>query len=165
MDTILKRIGYSKGTVGQRMKALANDPRYRFPDNDQGRAQMMQFIQKRLTAIRAKMPQAFNTLVRGNVEVRRLPPEEEPGAAGAYGGAGSIDGTIPGKFWINLKPGFEHRRYNLPDIGPSRGHSGARVAGRICQQAAADPDPPCLQRLFGRLGALFGAAGGRARVL
>jgi uncharacterized protein (DUF885 family) len=116
MDAILKRIGYSKGTVGQRMKALAKDPRYRFPDNDQGRAQIMAFIQQRLAAIRAKMPQAFNTLVRGNVEVRRLPLEEEPGAAGAYGGSGSIDGTIPGKFWINLKPGFEHRRYNLPTL-------------------------------------------------
>ena len=48
--------------------------------------------------------------------MRRLPPEEEPGAPGAYGGAGSIDGTIPGKFWINLKPGFEHTRYDLPSL-------------------------------------------------
>lgn len=116
MDPILRSIGYTQGGVGARMQALAKDPRYRFADNDKGRADVMAFIQERLALIRAKMPQAFNTLVRGNVEVRRLPPEEEPGAPGAYGGAGSIDGTIPGKFWINLKPGFEHRRYDLPTL-------------------------------------------------
>jgi uncharacterized protein (DUF885 family) len=116
MDTILRKIGYTQGTVGARMQALQKDPRYRFADNDKGRADVMAFIQQRLALIRAKMPQAFNTLVKGNVEVRRLPPEEEPGAPGAYGGAGSIDGTIPGKFWINLKPGFEHTRYDLPSL-------------------------------------------------
>ena len=116
MDAILKRIGYTKGTVGERMKTLSKDPRYRFPDNDAGRAQVIAFAQERIEMIRAKMPQAFNTLVRGNVEVKRLPLEEEPGAAGAYGGAGSIDGTVPGKFWLNLKPGFDHRRYNLPTL-------------------------------------------------
>ncbi len=116
MDTILKGIGYSKGGVGARMQALQKDPRYRFADNDKGRADVMAFIQERVRIIRAKMPQAFNTQVRGNLEVRRLPPEEEPGAPGAYGGSGSIDGTIPGKFWINLKPGFEHTRYDLPSL-------------------------------------------------
>jgi uncharacterized protein (DUF885 family) len=116
MDTILKGIGYTQGRVGARMQALAKDPKYRFADNDKGRADVMAFIQERLRLIRAKMPEAFNTQVRGNVEVRRLPPEEEPGAPGAYGGAGSIDGTIPGKFWINLKPGFEHTRYDLPSL-------------------------------------------------
>jgi uncharacterized protein (DUF885 family) len=116
MDIILKRAGYSQGSVGARMQALQKDPRYRFADNDKGRADVMAFIQERLGLIRAKMPQAFNTQVRGNVEVRRLPPEEEPGAPGAYGGAGSIDGTVPGKFWINLKPGFEHTRYDLPSL-------------------------------------------------
>ena len=116
MDPILRRIGYTKGGVGARMQALAKDPQYRFPDNDKGRAEVMAFIQERLRLIRAKMPLAFNTQVRGNVEVRRIPPEEELGAPGAYGGAGSIDGTIPGKFWINLKPGFEHTRYDLPSL-------------------------------------------------
>ncbi|QIL03309.1 DUF885 domain-containing protein [Sphingomonas sinipercae] len=114
MDQILDSIGYTQGSVGARMQALQKDPKYRFADNDKGRAEVMRFIQQRLDIVRAKMPLAFNTLVRGNVEVRRLPPEEEPGAAGAYGGAGSIDGTVPGKFWINLKPGFEHTRYDLP---------------------------------------------------
>ena len=116
MDVILKKLGLTQGTVGKRMQALAKDKRFTFPDNDSGRAEVLAYIQQRLGIIRAKMPDAFRTQVRGNLEVRRLPPEEEPGAPGAYGGAGSIDGTLPGKFWINLKPGFDHNRYNLPSL-------------------------------------------------
>ena len=104
MDPILQGLGYTKGSVGERMKALAKDPRYKFSEGDKGRAEIMAFIQERLKMIRAQLPRAFNTMVKGNLEVRRLPPEEEPGAPGAYGGAGSIDGKIPGKFWINLRP-------------------------------------------------------------
>ncbi|MES2903557.1 MAG: DUF885 domain-containing protein, partial [Pseudomonadota bacterium] len=116
MDVILKSLGLTQGTVGKRMQALAKDPRFTFPNNDAGRAEVLAYIQQRLGIIRAKMPDAFRTQVRGNLEVRRLPPEEEPGAPGAYGGAGSIDGTLPGKFWINLKPGFDHTRYSLPSL-------------------------------------------------
>jgi uncharacterized protein (DUF885 family) len=116
MDGILKKLGKSSGSVGQRMLALGNDPKYQYPDNDAGRAEILAEIQKRLEWIRAQMPRAFNTLVRGNVEVRRLPPEEEPGAPGAYGGPGSIDGSIPGKFWINLRTTKLHNRYSLPDL-------------------------------------------------
>ena len=116
MNAILNGLGYTRGSVGERMIAISADPRFLFPDNDAGRAEIMAFIQHRLTLIRSKMPRAFNTLVKGNVEVKRLPPEEEPGAPGAYGGAGSIDGTIPGKFWINLRTTQLHTRYDLPSL-------------------------------------------------
>jgi uncharacterized protein (DUF885 family) len=116
MDPILKSLGYTKGTVGERMQALGKDPRYKFAPGDKGRAEIMAFIAERIRIIRAKLPQMFNTLVRGNLEVRRLPPEEEPGAPGAYGGAGSIDGTIPGKFWINLRTTDLHTKFDLPDL-------------------------------------------------
>lgn len=116
MDGILKGLGYSTGTVGVRMTALGKDPRFLFPEGDPGRQEIMAFIQKRLSWIRAQMPRAFETLVPGNVEVKRLPPEEEPGAPGAYGGAGSIDGTVPGKFWINLRTTELHNKYSLPTL-------------------------------------------------
>src|SRR4029450_13346234 len=103
MDSILKGIGYPQGAVGERMRALAKDPRYHFPEGDAGRTGILAFPQDRLDCIRSQMPRPFNTVVDPNMEVKRLPPEEEPGAPGAYGGAGSIDGKIPGKFWINLR--------------------------------------------------------------
>lgn len=116
MDPILRSLGYTQGSVGARMQALGADPRYKFSPGDKGRAEILAFIQERLKLVRAKLPQMFNTLVPGNLEVRRLPPEEEPGAPGAYGGAGSIDGTIPGKFWINLRTTELHTRFDLPDL-------------------------------------------------
>ncbi len=116
MDTILKEIGYARGSVGERMKALAQDPRYKFYEGDKGRAEIMVFIKNRLDWIRAQMPRAFNKLVDPNMEVKRLPPEEEPGAPGAYGGAGSIDGKIPGRYWINLRTTDLHSKYSLADL-------------------------------------------------
>ena len=116
MDAILKELGYTRGSVGERMKGLAKDPKYQFSEGDKGRAEIMAFINQRLEWIRAQMPRAFNKVVTPNMEVRRLPPEEEPGAPGAYGGAGSIDGKIPGRYWINLRTPALHSKYSLADL-------------------------------------------------
>jgi uncharacterized protein (DUF885 family) len=116
MDPILKSVGYTQGSVGERMQALAKDPRYKFSEGDKGRAEIMAYIQKRIATIRTVLPRAFHTMVPGHLEVKRMSPEQEPGAPGAYGGAGSIDGKIPGKFWINLRTTDLHSRYSLPDL-------------------------------------------------
>ena len=116
MDLLLKSLGYTKGSVGERMRALAKDPRYKFSEGDKGRAEILAYIQQRLAKIRTVLPRAFNTLVPGRLEVRRMSSTEEPGAPGAYGGAGSIDGRIPGKFWINLRTTDLHSKYSLPDL-------------------------------------------------
>ncbi len=116
MDPILKSLGYTQGSVGARMQALAKDPRYKFSEGDKGRAEIMAYIQERIQMIRAVLPRAFNTMVPGHLEVRRMSPEQEPGAPGAYGGPGSIDGKIPGKFWINLRSTDLHSKYSLPDL-------------------------------------------------
>jgi uncharacterized protein (DUF885 family) len=116
MDAILKSRGLTQGTVGERMTALGEDRRYRFPDNDAGRAQIMALIENRIADIRTRLPRAFGTLVPGNFEVKRMAPEVEPGAPGAYGGPGSIDGKVPGKFWINLRTTDLWRSFSLPTL-------------------------------------------------
>jgi uncharacterized protein (DUF885 family) len=116
MDPILREIGYTQGSVGERMRALSADPRYQFAEGDMGREEIFAFINERLGWIRSQMPRAFNQLVDPRMEVRRLPLVEEPGAPGAYGGAGSKDGSIPGRFWINLRTTDLHRKYDLADL-------------------------------------------------
>ncbi|MBX7496555.1 DUF885 domain-containing protein [Qipengyuania sp. 6B39] len=116
MDPILRDIGYTSGSVGERMQQLGSDPRYKFAEGDPGRKEIMDFIWERVNWIKGQMPRAFNTLVDPNLDVKRIPVAEEAGAPGAYGGAGSKDGTIPGVFWINLRDTDLHRKYDLADL-------------------------------------------------
>jgi uncharacterized protein (DUF885 family) len=116
MDVILKDQGLTAGTVGARMSALGKQKRYQFPDSDEGRAQLMKFLEGRVSDMRKRLPRAFATLVPGNFEIKRLPPEVEPGAPGAYGGAGTIDGKVPGKYWINLLSMSRWTTFNLPTL-------------------------------------------------
>jgi uncharacterized protein (DUF885 family) len=124
MDPILRSLGYTSGTVGERMTALGKDPRFTFTNDDKGRAEIIALMQSKVDYMRAQAPRAFRHPVKGNLEIRRLPPAEEAGAPGAYGGAGSIDGSIPGKIWINLGTTDLHSRYSLPTLAFHEGIFG-----------------------------------------
>ena len=124
MDPILRGLGYTQGTVGQRMTALGEDPRFLFSPDDKGRAEIIKLMQDKIAFIRTKLPQAFGKLMPGRLEIRRLPIAEEDGAPGAYGGAGSKDGTVPGKIWLNLGDVNRHSRYSLATLAFHEGIPG-----------------------------------------
>ena len=116
MDPILRSLGYTEGNPGQRMVQLAEDERFQFAAGDEGRDQIISFIRERIDWIRAQMPRAFTRVVNPEVDVKRIPPNEEVGAPTAYGGAPSVDGSRPGAFWINLRDTDLHRMYDLPTL-------------------------------------------------
>ena len=129
MDAILRQQGFTQGTVGERMTALGKEPRFAFAENDEGRARLMASLNSRVADMRTRLPRAFDTRVPGNFEIKRMAPEVEPGAPGAYGGAGSIDGKVPGKFWINLHKMSVFTTYSTPHPHLPRIHSRPRLAG------------------------------------
>jgi uncharacterized protein (DUF885 family) len=116
MDGILRQQGLTRGSVGERMTALGKDPRFAFEESDAGRAKLMSFLKARVADMRTRLPRAFNTMVPGNFEIKRMAPEVEIGAPGAYGGPGSIDGKVPGKFWINMHQMSVFTTYNTPTL-------------------------------------------------
>jgi uncharacterized protein (DUF885 family) len=116
MDGILNSHGLRQGTVGERMSALGHDARFTFPSDDSGRAALMAFLAGRVADMRQRLPRAFATLVPGNFEIKRMAPEVEPGAPAAYGGPGTIDGKVPGKFWINLRDLRVFTKFSAPTL-------------------------------------------------
>jgi len=134
MDPILRKLGYTSGTVAQRAVALQADPRYAFPTGDAGRAAIVAAMEQRLDFIRQRLPLAFRRLVGSKLEIRRLPVAEEAGAPPAYGGPGSIDGSVPGRIWVNLGDTTMHNRANIGDLVYHEGIPGHVWQGNYAQQ-------------------------------
>ncbi|QUT08163.1 DUF885 domain-containing protein [Sphingobium phenoxybenzoativorans] len=124
MDTLLKSLGMTQGTVGERMTALGNDPKYLFPNTDAGRQQILDYINGRIADIRTRLPRAFATLVPGRLIVKRVPVEIEAGAPGGYAGPGTMDGSVPGNYYINLRDTSMWPRQSLPTLSYHEGIPG-----------------------------------------
>ena len=124
MDAILRRQGLTRGTVGARMTALGQNPRQLYPNTDAGRAQLLDYMRARIADMRTRLLRAFATLVRGNLVVKRVPPEIEIGAPGAYAGPGTIDGTVPGNLYVNLHDTTTNPRFGLSTLAYHEGIPG-----------------------------------------
>ncbi|AUW56729.1 DUF885 domain-containing protein [Sphingobium sp. SCG-1] len=124
MDGLLKGLGYTKGTVGERMTALGKDPQYLFPNTDAGRQQILDYVNGRIADVRTRLPRAFATLVPGRLIVKRVPVEIEAGAPGGYAGPGTIDGSVPGNYYINLRDTSIWPRHALPTLSYHEGIPG-----------------------------------------
>lgn len=124
MEPLLRAQGLTRGTVGERMTALGNDPRHLFPNTDSGRAEILEFVNGKVADIRTRLPRAFATLVPGKLIIKRVPPEIEAGAPGGYAAAGTIDGSVPGNYYINLRDTALWPRFSLATLTYHEGIPG-----------------------------------------
>lgn len=144
MDRILKSQGYDRGSVGERMAKLAKEKRFLYPDTDDGRAQMLAYLNKGLARILARVPTVFSRVPPQGIEIRRVPKVNEKASPGGHYEPPSVDGGRPGIFWINLYDTHIWPRFRLPTLI----HHEA-VPGHHFQIALAmsDPDLPMSRRL------------------
>jgi len=116
MEGIMQKQGLTGGTIGERMAALGKDPAQLYPNTAAGREQLLAYLNGRIADIRTRLPRAFATMVPGRLIIKRVPPAIEAGAPGGYAAAGSIDGKVPGQYYINLRDTSEWPKFSLPTL-------------------------------------------------
>ena len=116
MEGIMQKQGLTGGTVGERMAALGKDPAQLYPNTAAGREQLLTYLNGRIADVRTRLPRAFATMVPGRLIIKRVPPAIEAGAPGGYASAGSIDGKVPGQYYINLRDTAEWPKFSLPTL-------------------------------------------------
>jgi uncharacterized protein (DUF885 family) len=116
MDALLRRQGLTRGSVGQRMAALGRDPRFLFPNDDEGRARLLAYLNGVIVEIRRRLPLAFATDQKADLIIKRVPKSIEAGAPDGYELDGPIDGSRPATYYINLRDTSNWPKFTLPTL-------------------------------------------------
>jgi len=135
MDSLMKANGLSKGTVGQRLRAMFDDQKFRYPNTDDGKDKLIADLNKRLAQIRAMLPKYFGTLPKTGLVIKRVPKAIEEGQPGGYYQHGTLDGKRPGTYYINLRDTAEVPSWTLPTLTYHEGIPGHHLQGTIAQES------------------------------
>ena len=140
MDSILRSQGMTRGTVAERVGALARRPDQIYPSTDEGRTRLLADLNAQVAAIRARMPEVCGTLARAELEIKRVPEYTEAGAPGGYYQNAALDGSRPGAYYINLRdPATEWPKFTLPTLTYHEGIPGHHWQISIQQEAGELP--------------------------
>jgi uncharacterized protein (DUF885 family) len=139
LDPLLRAEGFTRGTVGARINALNVDPRYLYPNNDEGRAALLAYLNEVLADIWPRLPAMFNTLPRAELRINRVPPAIEAGAPGGYYQGAPLDGSRPGIYYINLKDTAEWPKMGLKTLTYHEGIPGHHFQISLAREAGSLP--------------------------
>ena len=138
-DRLLRAEGRTEGTVGARLSALTRDPQYLYPNTDEGRAALLAGLNQQIAAVKLRLPEVFVRLPRTPVEVRRVPPDIELGAPRGYAQLGSLDGSRPGAYYINLADTGIWPKWALPTLTYHESLPGHHLQGTLALEATGTP--------------------------
>ncbi|MDB5458236.1 MAG: hypothetical protein JWP92_3821 [Caulobacter sp.] len=139
IDTIFKKQGMTKGTPGERMRALTKDPRQLYANTDAAKEQLIADLNTKAKWIDKQLPAYFGQLPKAPLEIRRVPKAIEAGAPGGYYNSPSLDGKRPGIYWINLRDTAEQPRFTLTTLTVHEGVPGHHLQLSLSNEAQGLP--------------------------
>jgi uncharacterized protein (DUF885 family) len=136
IDAIMRKQGLTRGTVGERFAALYKDPKYQYPNTDEGKEKLIADLNLKVQGVTARLPAWFGVLPTARLEIHRVPKAIEAGAPGGYYNPPPLDNSRPGIYWINLRDTAEVPRWVLPTLTFHEGIPGHHLQGSIANHAS-----------------------------
>ena len=145
-DALLKAQGMTQGSVGERIGALGQEPRFVYPNTDEAKDELIKELNVQMVAMQARMPDYFGRLPKSPCDIKRVPVAIEAGAPGGYYQSPALDGSRPGAYYINLRDTAEWPKWTLPTLTYHEAVPGHHFQIALQQE---QPDTPLLMKVMG----------------
>ena len=144
MHGILDAQQIPDGDIATRVRVVMEDPSQQFANTDAGREEMIAYLESFDAKVMARVADFFITIPPQPLEIVRVPVHAQDSSAGGYYSSPALDGSRPGRFYINQKNTADNPRWTLPTLmihEGSPGHHFQLSASQLIE------DVPLLRRL------------------
>lgn len=124
MLDILDGQGVTGADFASRIRVLMDDPAHQFPNSDEGRAEMIAYLEAFDQRVMAIAADYFITIPPQPLEIVRVPEYSQDSSPGGYYNGPALDGSRPGRFYINQKNTADNPRWTLPTLMIHEGSPG-----------------------------------------
>lgn len=124
MDAILVAEGYSEGSFVERVQQVMALPEHNFPNTDEGRVAQIAYLNEINDQLMARVSEFFITIPPQPLEILRVAEYAQDSSPGGYYMAPALDGSVPGRFYINQKNTEDNPRWTLPTLMYHEGAPG-----------------------------------------
>ena len=144
MHAILDTQQIPDGDIATRVRVVMEDPSQQFANTDEGREEMIAYLESFDAKVMERVADFFITIPPQPLEIVRVPVHAQDSSAGGYYSSPALDGSRPGRFYINQKNTADNPRWTLPTLmihEGSPGHHFQLSASQLIE------DVPLLRRL------------------
>lgn len=138
MDKIRVKVGF-KGTLQELLTSVRTDPKFHYPNTDEGRAQYLKDANGFIAQVMEIAPQYFNRLPKAPLEVRAVEKWREATASIAFYNRGTPDGSRPGIVYFNLADLSQTLIPHVEDVSYHEGAPGHHFQRSLAQEATGMP--------------------------
>ncbi len=138
MRGIMTQVGF-EGTLQDFFAFMREDRRFYLPGTDEGRQTYLDRTNDLIADMKARLPQAFATLPKADLDVKRVEAFRERSAGKAFYQSPSPDGTRPGRYYVNLYDMSAMPVYELDALAYHEAIPGHHMQIAIAQELEGMP--------------------------
>ncbi|MBL8628328.1 MAG: DUF885 domain-containing protein [Rhodospirillaceae bacterium] len=138
MEKIRVNVDY-KGDLQAFMTYVRTEPKFYYPNTDEGRAQYVSDAKGFIAQVMAKAPQYFNRLPKAPLDVRPVEKWREATASIAFYNRGTPDGQRPGIVYFNLADLSQTLKPHVEDVSYHEGAPGHHFQISLAQEQTGMP--------------------------
>ena len=138
MDAIREQVGF-EGDLQAFFQFMKEDPRFLYPNTDEGRQGYIDDSAAYLDFINERLPDYFGLLPKAELVVRRVEPFREQDGAPQHYYRGTPDGSKPGIYFAHLSDMTAMPKHLMEAIAYHEGNPGHHMQISIAQETTGIP--------------------------